>query len=107
MFIKNQKFSDEDTLLEQLFDFGLGDPSSDVAAIMKEIDQEVLANKAFQEYKAGLTDEEEIMEVDDEERRIRLAEKLMELYESFEVFKSQLFGISKDNKVLLYSIDLY
>lgn len=107
MFIKNQQFNDEENLLEQLFDFGLGEATAEVRQMMQEIDAEVLKNEAFQKYRASLSDEEEIMELDDEERRIRLAERLMANYDSFEVFKSQLFGIKEGNKTLLYSIDLY
>lgn len=107
MFIKNQQFNDEENLLEQLFDFGLGEATAEVRQMIQEIDAEVLKNEAFQKYRASLSDEEEIMELDDEERRIRLAERLMANYDSFEVFKSQLFGIKEGNKTLLYSIDLY
>lgn len=107
MFIKNQQFSDEENLLEQLFDFGLGEATPELQQMMRAIDTEVLQNQEFQKYKASLSDEEEIMELDDEERRIRLAERLMEMYDSFEVFKSQLFGIKDGVKTLLYSIDLY
>ena len=107
MYIQNQKFSDEENLLEQLFDFSLGEAETHVAALMQAIDQEVLGNDAFQKYRSTLKDEEEIMELDDEERRIRLAEKLMEMYESFEVAKNQLFGVKAGTNTLLYSIDLY
>jgi hypothetical protein len=107
MYIQNQRFSDEENLLEQLFDFSLGEASPDIAHMIREIDEEVTANPAFQEYKATLTDEEDIMELEDEERRIRLAERLMSLYESFEVFKNQLFGVKGGEKTLLYAIDLY
>lgn len=107
MYIQNQTFSDEETLLEQLFDFGLGEASADVNTMMQAIDQEVLSNKAFQDYRNTLTDEEDIMELDDEERRIRLAEKLMALYQSFVVEKNQLFGVQAAQKVLLFELDLY
>lgn len=105
MYIQNQKFADQETLLEQLFDFGLGEPSAQVKALMNAIDVAVSNDADFQAYKATLTDEEEIMELDDDERRIALGEQLMALYESFVVEKNQLFG-SKDNILtLLYSID--
>ncbi len=107
MYIQNQKFRDEETLLEQLFDFSLGEAEPPVMGMINEINQEVLNNKAFQDYKATLRDDEEIMELDDEERRIRLAEQLMTVYQSFEVEKNQLFGINETVKILLYSIDLY
>ncbi|MFA6150498.1 MAG: hypothetical protein WC716_04190 [Chitinophagaceae bacterium] len=107
MYIQNQKFGDEETLLEQLFDFSLGEAEPAVLGMINEINQEVLNNKAFQDYKATLSDDEEIMELDDEERRIRLAEQLMAVYQSFEVEKNQLFGLKGSEKILLYSIDLY
>jgi hypothetical protein len=107
MYIQNQTFSDEETLLEQLFDFGLGDSSAEVKAIMKIVDQEVLSNTTFQDYRKTLSDEEDIMELDDEERRIRLAEKLMELYTSFVVEKNQLFGVQAQKQYLLFELDLY
>jgi hypothetical protein len=107
MYIQNQHFSDEETLLEQLFDFGLGTPSAEIAAFILEIDQAVKDNAAFQAYKATLTDEEEIMEIDDDERRLALGEKLMKMYGHFLVDKNQLFGIKENKQVLLYSIDLY
>lgn len=107
MYIQNQTFKDEETLLEQLFDFALGESTPEVTALMQAIDREVLEHKEFQEYKASLTDEEEIMELDDEERRIRLAERLMALYGGFEVSGNKLYGIKDADKILLYSIDLY
>lgn len=107
MYIQNQTFSDEETLLEQLFDFGLGEASAEVKAMMHTIDQEVLSNTAFQAYRNTLSDEEDIMELDDEERRIRLAEMLMALYSSFVVEKNQLFGVQAAQKVLLFELDLY
>ncbi|HTN18179.1 MAG TPA: hypothetical protein VL092_10890 [Chitinophagaceae bacterium] len=107
MYIQNQKFNDEETLLEQLFDFSLGEATPEVTAMMQAIDREVLDHKEFQEYKASLSDEEEIMELDDEERRIRLAEQLMEQYAGFEVSGNKLYGIKEADKTLLYSIDLY
>jgi len=107
MYIQNQVFKDEETLLEQLFDFSLGEATPEVKALMSSIDKEVLANEEFQKYKATLQDEEEIMELDDEERRIRLAEQLMGHYESFEVAQSKLYGVRGEEKSLLYTIDLY
>lgn len=107
MYIQNQTFSDEETLMEQLFDFGLGEASAEVKAMMSAIDQEVLNNTAFQDYRKTLSNEEDIMELDDEERRIRLAEKLMALYSSFVVEKNQLFGVQAAQKVLLFALDLY
>jgi hypothetical protein len=107
MYIQNQKFKDEETLLEQLFDFGLGNATTEVVAIISTINNEVLNDKSFQEYRATLTDEEEIMELDDDERRLRLAEQLMKEYDSFLVEKNQLFGVKNDTNILLYTVDLF
>ncbi len=107
MFIKNQSFKDEETLLEQLFDFSLGQPATAIQQIITEIDKEVLANEAFQKYRATLTDEEDILELDAEERNIRLGEQLMEIYSSFLVSDNKLFGIKDNEQILLYELDLY
>jgi hypothetical protein len=47
------------------------------------------------------------MELEDDESRALLAERLMELYESFVVDTNQLFGIKGDQRTLLYTIDLF
>jgi len=108
MFIKNQSFKDEDTLMEVLFDFDLGDPSPVISALKHDIDQELDQNESFKTYRASLTDEEDILELDADERNIRLAEKLMMAYVSFVVEKGKLYGISDSGaRTLLYEIDLY
>jgi hypothetical protein len=107
MYIQNQSFSNEETLLEQLFDFGLGVPTPEVQALLESISEQLKGNKDYQAYKATLSDEEEIMELEDDESRALLAERLMVLYESFVVEKNQLFGIKGDKNTLLYSIDLF
>jgi type II secretory pathway predicted ATPase ExeA len=107
MYIQNQSFSDEETLLEQLFDFGLGDPTPEIQALLESISEQLKGNKDYQAYKVTLSDEEEIMELEDDESRALLAERLMELYESFVVDTNQLFGIKGDQRTLLYTIDLF
>ena len=107
MYIQNQSFSDEETLLEQLFDFGLGDATPEVQALLVSISEELNANKDYQAYKATLSDEEEIMELEDDEIRALLADHLMAMYESFVVEKNQLFGVKDSVQTLLYSIDLF
>jgi hypothetical protein len=104
MYIQNQTFQDEENLLEQLFDFSLGEASATIQEMTAAINDDVLANVAFQEYRKSLTDEEEIMELDEEERRIRLAEKLMEIYDSFEVANNQLLGVLGTDKTMLYTM---
>lgn len=107
MYIQNQSFSDEETLLEQLFDFGLGDATPEVQSLLVTISKELNGNKDYQAYKATLSDEEEIMELEDDENRALLAERLMAMYESFVVEKNQLFGLKGGAQTLLYSIDLF
>lgn len=107
MYIANQQFDNEEQLLENLFDFSLGEATESIKKMMSEIDEELLAHKEFQAYRATLTDEEDIEELDHEERRIRLAERLLAMYTSFEVLNSKLFGIKNETKTLLYSIDLF
>ncbi len=105
MFIKNQEFSDEETLLEAIFDFSLGEASAYILQLKSIIQSELKGNKVFQEYRATL-DEESREALDDEEMEIRLAEKLMVKFHNFKIYKQQLFGIKDDQETLLYSIDL-
>lgn len=107
MFIKNQIFNDEETLLEQLFDFGLGDPSADLASVIQEINLAISQDENFQAHKATIADEEEAMELEDDAQRAQLANYLMSKYIQFVVEKGRLFGINGAERVLLYSIDFY
>lgn len=107
MYIANQQFDSEEQLLENLFDFSLGEATESIKKMISEIDAELLAHKEFQAYRATLSDEEDIEELDHEERQIRLAERLLAMYTSFEVLNSKLFGIKNETKTLLYSIDLF
>jgi hypothetical protein len=106
MYIQNQSFSDEETLQEQLFDFELGTPCPELLQLKQAIDDEVLNDLPYQQYKATITDEEEMLELDDDVRRAKLAEHLMKTYESFLVEKNELFGVKNGVKTLLYSMDL-
>jgi hypothetical protein len=107
MFIKNQVFKDEDTLLEMLFDFNLGDASELVSGMYATIDKELEENTAYTTYRDSLQDEEDRMELFAEERDLRLAEQLMEMFDSFQVLDRKLFGIKDKEKTLLYEIDLH
>lgn len=106
MYIKNQVFSDEDTLMEFLFDFSLGDAAPLVQELQQEIEQDLASNQAYRDYLATLTDEEDRLELETEERLIRLAEALMQRFESFQTKQQQLFGKKGGEEVLLYAIDL-
>lgn len=107
MYIKNQKFSDEETLLEMLFDFGLGTRSAYTSELVALIDNELAQNEKYNELLSTITDVDDKAEVYEEERDMRLAEMLMTRFSSFEVYKSCLYGINETGKQLLFEIDLY
>ena len=105
MYIKNNQFTDEDTLMETLFDFSLGDPSPIVSELRSSIAKELETNTAYQEYRQTLG-EEDRLELEAEEENIRLAEALMERYDSFKVHQQKFYGIKGAKEDLLYEIDL-
>jgi septal ring factor EnvC (AmiA/AmiB activator) len=107
MYIQNQEFSDSETLIDMLFDFELGKASPWLQTLKTEIDAAVSANQAFTEFVATLTDEEERMEVQDEERRLQLAALLQEQFTAFEVKNNTLLAKNDKEVVVLYEIDLY
>lgn len=107
MYIQNQEFSDSETLIDMLFDFELGNASPWLQNLKTEIDAAVSANQAFTEFVATLTDEEERMEVQDEERRLQLAALLQEQFTAFEVKNNTLLAKNDKEVVMLYEIDLY
>jgi hypothetical protein len=105
MYIKNQTFKDEDTLMEMLFDFSLGVPSPMVGDLIKKIVEELEHNEEYTKYRSTL-EEEDRLELEAEEKDLRLAEILMERFDSFAVDKQSLYGLSNSERALLYSIDL-
>jgi septal ring factor EnvC (AmiA/AmiB activator) len=107
MYIQNQEFSDSETLIDMLFDFELGNASPWLQTLKTEIDAAVSANQVFTEFVATLTDEEERMEVQDEERRLQLAALLQEQFTAFEVKNNTLLAKNDKEVVVLYEIDLY
>lgn len=106
MYIKDQVFKDEDTLLEMLFDFSLGEASSLVGGLKEAIERELQQNEAYMTYHNSLTDEEDRLELETEEQMIRLAEALMARFDTFQVKKQKLFGIKGTEQELLFEIDL-
>ena len=106
MFIKNQKFNDEATLQEMLFDFALGDPAPIVQELISGIDKELEANTEYIKYRDSLQDQDDKDELYAEERDIRLSEELMGRYESFLVNDRKLYGVKGSKQDLLYEIDL-
>ena len=106
MFVRNRNFKDEENLLEALFDFELGTPAPIINEKRAQIELDLKDNKAFHDYVASLTDEEDRMEVETEERNIRLAESLMADFNVFKVLDQKLFGLKGDDSTLLYELDL-
>ncbi len=107
MYIKNQRFSDEETLLEMLFDFSLGKRSAYVEQLVADIDKELAENEKYIEYMKTITDVDDRAELYEEERDIRLAEILIEKFKLFEVKDSCLYGVNDTERQLLFEVDLY
>ncbi|MBS1587082.1 MAG: hypothetical protein JSS82_16230 [Bacteroidetes bacterium] len=107
MHVKNQKFKDEETLLEMLFDFGIGEPSPLINSMVVEIEKELEGNAAYKQYYSELTDADDRAELYTEERDLRLAEQLIEKFDSFEVFAAKLFAIKGGERTLLYTLNLH
>jgi hypothetical protein len=105
MYIKNQAFRDEDTLMEMLFDFSLGEASKLITDLKETIEKDLEENEAFQKFRLTLEGEDQL-ELDTEERYIRLAEALMERFDSFKVHQQKLYGLKGKEEVLLYEVDL-
>ena len=106
MFIKNQAFKDEETLMEVLFDFDLGHPAAHIQQQLKTIAEELASDREFGTYRETLS-EDDRRELDMEERDIRLAERLMRQFDSFMVRDAALYGVRTDGEVLLYEMDLH
>lgn len=107
MFIKNQVFKDEDTLLEMLFDFNLGTASPLIGNMYADIDKGLEENTAYTTYRDSLQDEDDRLELFTEERDLRLAEQLMQMFDSFQVSDRKLFGLKDKEKTLLFEVDLH
>lgn len=106
MYIKRQTFKDEDTLLEMLFDFGLGLPSALIQGMIAEIDKGLEMNDAYKKYRDSLQDEDDRSELYIEERDLILADKLMSIYDSFIVDGQKLYGVKGTQRDVLYEIDM-
>jgi hypothetical protein len=105
MIIKNRRFKSEDALLESIFDFELGTATSLIVTLKAEVEQELEQNETFQDYRKTL-EGEDLMELDADERAIRLAEKLMQLFDLFVVDDNKMYGVKNNEQTLLYSVVL-
>jgi hypothetical protein len=110
MYIKSQTFNDEDTLLEMLFDFSLGESSPLIQQLIADIDKGLQENEAYIKYYASLETEDDKEELYTEERDLRLAEQLMDMFDSFVVEggkdTAKMYGVNKTERMLLYGMDL-
>ncbi len=106
MYIKNQIFQDEDTLLEMLFDFSLGEASNLIKELKKTIEHDLEVNTTYQQYVSSLQDEEEKMELETDERNIRLAELLMAQFDSFKVRDKKFYGVKENMETQLFEMDI-
>lgn len=106
MYIKNQVFKDEDTLLEMLFDFGLGEPGPLITDLLKQIDEAMKADAALQEHLKAM-EEEDMLELENDIQQENLTRALMQLFSSFKVHSARLYGINDEGETLLYSVDLH
>jgi hypothetical protein len=107
MFIKNQQFSDEDTLLEMLFDFGLGDASPFMQEVVAGVNKKIESDIELTNHLRTL-DEEDAMELITDIQLEQQARKLQEHFTSFSVYKAGLYGVKDTGEeVLLYQVDLY
>jgi hypothetical protein len=106
MFIKNQTFKDEDTLLEAMFDFDIGEKSAYTLALIAEIDKGLAENEEYIKYRDSLTDQDDKAELYIEERDLRLAEIFMQRFDSFVINSAKLYGAKGDQRELLYEIDM-
>lgn len=106
MFIKNQKFSDEETLMEILFDFGLGDASPLMQEVIQEVSRMIESDLELTNHLRTL-EEEDAMELLTDIQLEQQAKKLQAQFTSFAVNKARLYGITAENEEkLLYEIDL-
>ncbi|RYD52713.1 MAG: hypothetical protein EOP52_00765 [Sphingobacteriales bacterium] len=107
MFIKNQSFSDRDTLLEVAYDFELGERSAFLQKMVGAIDEALRTDTEYQTELSGMADDEDRDEFADEVKREFLANMLDEKFSSFEVQNRKWYGIEADGtRTLLAEVDL-
>lgn len=106
MFIKNQSFKDEETLLDAMFDFNIGTTSEYTNQLIAEIDKQLEEHEEYKTYRDSLPDEDDKVELYTEERDLRLAEMFMERFDSFLIKDAKLYGVKDAEKTVLYTIDM-
>lgn len=106
MYIRNQTFSDAETLEEALFDFDLGTAAPALKQRQQEVLAAIAADAVYQQLRAAQQDQEDREALDDEEKFRRLTEKLMQEYGRFEIRNQKLYGLRDGQPELLAEIDL-
>lgn len=105
MFIRNNSFSDEDTLLETIFDFGLGNHTPVFKEIFTSIEQDMEASEELKQQilQMETEDAEELVE---DIRLDQLCKRLLAKYDSFEVYSACFYGIKDGAKEKLSEVEL-
>ncbi|MBS1772274.1 MAG: hypothetical protein JST82_05395 [Bacteroidetes bacterium] len=106
MYVKNQQFNDEDTLFEVLFDFEIGEPSPYMQGIVTNVTKAMDADTALSQHLQTM-EEEDRLELYDDIKREQIVNILRQSFQGFAVNNACFYGISAQEKLLLYSIDLY
>jgi hypothetical protein len=107
MYIKPAEFNDEETLLEYLFDFEIGTPSTLILELKEHVSARMKTDENYLNYMNSLSDQEEKMEVEDDEKRYQLAVLLLSQFDGFIANKTGLYGKKDSGNTLLYSIDIF
>lgn len=105
MYIRNRSFSDEDTLLEAVFDFDLGNHANTYQEILDRVAQEVKNNEDLKEQVKKM-EEEDGMELVEDTRLQRLSEELRSTYDSFEIYSACFYGIKNGERIKLSEVEL-
>lgn len=101
MYIKNQQFSDEDTLFEVLFDFEIAEPSSYMQGIVDTLTKAMNEDAELTAHLRKMG-EEDALELFDDIRREQIVHFLKNNFSGFVVDKGCFYGVSGGERVLLY-----
>ncbi|MEZ5016502.1 MAG: hypothetical protein R2800_05565 [Flavipsychrobacter sp.] len=105
MFIRNNSFSDFETLLEAIYDFDLGEHELKFKSIIESVSNDIDTNAEIQEYVKGM-DAEDGLELLDDIRLEQVAKRLEAMYDSFEIYSACFYGIKNEQKELLSELIL-
>lgn len=105
MFIRNNSFSDFDTLLETIYDFDLGEHEAILKAVIDTVNNDIETNKELQDHIKGI-DREDALELVDDIRLEQVAKRLATMYDSFEIYSACFYGIKSNEKELLSELIL-